>query len=356
MSSSSSSSALSTTIFNLENTKPQDNIISAPLAGKKELVQPTPETPVEAAEVQEEEEENSDSEDECEDSEEEEEEEDIDEEQENQLYVDEQSVEVDAPLSAEQEAREALDLAQALGLGSTDEALNKLAGDRRFTSTLDRYGELIGKEEEVSKLYEGFTSNIESLRKATREGIREMMSSTEISTNDDALEAFCIQLEQYLRVLVSRSVLHCDHRESQEVETNDVISSLSLMGRPVPSQLTLLFASNEAEDNEENDADFIPMDEEDDEEDMHENDTSVTEPQEEEAQFWIDSGVFSKLVDLTNRSDSKFTSESYSAVQASVEDFMLLLIRSAADVSRYNGRTAPTAQDIRFAMTMNKMY
>jgi len=297
------------------------------------------------------------SEEEEEEEEEEDVEDEIDEEQENNLFLEEQSVEVDAPFAPEEEAREALELAKALGLDSTDSALERMGNiEKRFTSTLNKYGELISQEAEVAQLYDDLTSQIERLRASVTRGLQKMTEALEIKTAGDGLAAVRTQMEHFLRTVVERAILHGEYREAQEMEPNDVTSSLTLLGRSIPSQLSLLMAKDLADD-EEQDGDFVPMEEEDmdEEEEMEENEKPTEETQASQ-EFWLESTSFNELVNIANSSELKIREDTYVVIQAAIEEFVLQLLRASVNVSHYNGRREVLSQDIQFAITMNKMY
>jgi len=234
---------------NNENIEPNLPVIASPL---KALVKPIEnivqlvsvvETPVlVVAPVQTEEEEDLDleddevSEDEVDDSSEEEEDEEIDDDidSDNDEGYGEQSLE-GFPLSREEEAREAEELARESGLGSTNEALAHVGSSsgKRVGQTVERYNDLLGQDSEAKQLYEGLTLEINTLRSMINSGIHKVVSVMGVTATPSAVEEARAVLENYLRQVIDRSAVHSEYRDAQEVGINDILITLQALGRPL---------------------------------------------------------------------------------------------------------------------------
>ncbi len=186
---------MSATIVDAENIKPQDNVpqlagviksVEQPLAAAAE---PVKEVIEDAAEEEEEVEEEDDEYVDEDDYEEEEEEDNEEEDEGEEIYPeDELSIEVDAPASNEEEAKEAMELAKALGLETPESALDRLGQqEKRVSVTINKYSELISSEKECQQLYDGLTSEINSLRTSVDQGLNKIVSSTEIPSTNEAI-------------------------------------------------------------------------------------------------------------------------------------------------------------------------
>jgi len=345
-----------------ENVKLDLNVPVEPAASLKPVKVETPAEPTpELQPPKEEEAEDEEEEEEDEESEEEESEvEDIDSEA-DETYG-EQSLE-GFPLSAEEEAREAAELAKSLGLGSTNEAIARVgAGSRsRVSSTLEKYSALIqSNEPEANQVYQGLTEEISALRTSIHSGIHKIVSDLDVSTVPDAIELAAATLENYLRVVAERSVVHCEYRDQEEVSAQDVLITLSALGRPVywGVQSTSTLVQGVIAEDDEKDGDFVPMDEaEDDEEDSEASDEEDEEmdtweeakEEEEETTFNFDAASFRRLIDVLNRWSVSFNDEAYTVLQTSAEDYLSQLFSSASAAAQFAGRKDVEPVDVKFA-------
>jgi hypothetical protein len=186
-----------------ENAKPQDNVPVLASTKPEQVSTPAPaEAPVppvqaepQAADEAEDEvlEDGADDVDEDEEYSEDEEEDDVEIEDivdsDGDENYGEQSLE-GFPLSPEEEARQAAELALEIGLGSTNEALAHVGGrsDQRVHSTITKYEEIIKQNQaEASEWYAGLTSEIISLRNAIDSGIHKIVSNLLISATPCAV-------------------------------------------------------------------------------------------------------------------------------------------------------------------------
>jgi len=346
----------------VENVKPNLNVpLEAPVSLKTPIVQPVPEeVPAEANEEEEEEED--------EDYEEEEEEED-DMDSDADEHYGEQSLE-GFPLSAEEEAREAADLARSLGLGSTNEAISRVGAgsDKRISKTIDTYSELIrANQPEATQVYEGLSEEITALRASIQSGIHKIVSDMNVTATPSAVELSAAALENYLRVIAERSVVHCEYRDEQEVSPQDVLVTLSALGRPVywgeQATSTLVQGAIKDEEDESVDGDFVPMedgeelsDEEVEEEDDEDEEMDTWDGKEgegeEEAPMNFESAAFRRLVDVVNRWQVSISDAAYTILQTSVEDYVNQLFSTASSAAQFAGRKEIEPVDVRFAQSI----
>ncbi|KAL6059574.1 putative transport and golgi organization protein 1 [Balamuthia mandrillaris] len=387
---------MATLMMNNENVAPaHDNVPVSPAAGKatiKPVLIPVAqeqmialnEAPkqeqVESEELhneeQEEDEEDLDEEydEEEEEEDEEEDEEDFDEDADN---FGEQSLEVDAPLSFEEESREAIELASSLGLGSTDDALLRVGrnSENRISLTLNKYSQFLNSEAEVAQLYEGLSTEIDALRSALNSGIQKMVQELNVATTTDAIEAARNFMENFLRVVVERSVVHAEYREQTTVSVDDILAALNLLGRPLyywnqPQAQTKSLgeqieeAAAADEEREEEDEEYQPMDGDDMDEEFDSDEEEESEAsewnaeeaaasQEEEEVHWFENATFRRLVDVINRWEGfTIAEQGYAALMSSSEDYLNQLFDAAMKSAQYAARPQISHHDIKFAQSM----
>jgi len=344
-----------------ENAKPVENGLQDTTAVKPSPI-PEPQAPVQEvspAEQPELEEEDVDDEEEQSDIAEEEEEEYDEAEDEAQG---EQCEEVDAPLTFDEESSDAIEMANQLGLNSTDDALSKVgeATQKRVSLTLSKYAELISHDKETEELYDNLTQEITVLRGTLEAGVAQLASQLGISLDRSGIEAARSFMENYLRLAVERSSVHCEYREQTQVVVQDVLSALAALGRPLywNSQAAVLVQQEDVIEDEQ-DGDYQPGDEmEDDEESVSDEEDDMEtwdgkdEPEDEDEQ-WFENNSFYKLVDVVNKTEGMtFSKEAYQALQASVEDYIFQLLKTSAQTAQFACRPCVVADDVRFAKTM----
>jgi len=233
--------------------------------------------------------------------------------------------------------------------------------DHRISTTLLKYNELIQKDSEAAQLYEGLTSEIIALRTAIDSGIHKIVSDLGVAATPSAVESARSSLENYLRVVVERSVVHCEYRDEAEVAVQDLLVTLSVMGRPLYWEeqalgATISLVQGEVQAEDEQDDEFVPMDEgmEDEEEELSDDDDDMeTWDGKEEADEDIacfDRASFHRMVDVLNRwKGIQIAPEVYIALQSSAEDFLSQLFITAAKAVEYAGRKEVEANDVHFA-------
>ena len=365
---STMSSILATPILsNDENVKPF-NLANVPVEASplKAAKAPTTAEPAPAEQpAQEEEAEEEEEEEEEMDEEEEEEESEIEDDiasEDDETYG-EQSLE-GFPLSQEEEAREAAELAKTLGLGSTNEAITRVgaSSQKRVSSTIDAYAALIQTNEpEANQVYQGLSEEITALRASIHSGINKIVSDLDVTTAPSAIELAAATLENYLRVITERSVYHCEYRDQEEVSADDVLIVLSALGRPVyfgEQRTSTLVQGAIAQEDDEKDGDFVPMEDEDDDEELSDDEDEEMETWdgkdevEEETSFNVDTAAFRRLIDVLNRWNVTFGEQAYTVLQTSAEDYLGQLFSSASAAAQFAGRKEVDPVDVRFAQAV----
>lgn len=325
---------------------------------------PVVEANVSAVQPQEPVEDNVDSEEDSEDAEfevedEEDEEDEAFEEEGEEIYPeDELSTEVDAPLARDVEAKEASELAMALGFDSPDSALSHLGQqEKRVALTINKYSELINtSEKEVSELYEGLTTEINTLRASIDEGIRKLGTDAQVQLNDSAIGVIRTMMEQYLRTVLARSVVHAEYRGSSGVIVTDILSVLSVMGRPLywKGCIEESVVTGDADDDDAMDEDQEEEEQEFSEEEEEEIEMDQAADDEEEDSS-LSTPAFHRLIDVINHHESvELSADSYSCLQATTEDYIVSLVQASARSSHFAGRSEVTDEDVRFAQMMTQ--
>jgi len=315
--------------------------------------------------------------DEKEEVEEEEVEEEVEEEEEEEEVEEESEIEDDIaseddetygeqslegfPLSQQEEAREAAELAKSLGLGSTNEAITRVGSQKRVSTTIETYAALIqSNEPEANQVYQGLSEEINVLRSSVHSGINKIVSDTDITASAPAIELAAATLENYLRVITERSVVHCEYRDQEEVSAEDVLVTLSALGRPVywgeQATSALVQGAIANEEDDEKDSDFVPMDEGEDDADSEDDEEMETwdgkDEVEEETPFHIETSTFRRLIDVLNRWNVRLSDQAYTVLQTSAEDYLGQLFTSASAATQFAGRKEVEPVDVRFAQAV----
>jgi histone H3/H4 len=170
-------------------------------------------------------------------------------------------------------------------------------------------------------------------------------------------------LESYLRQVLDRSAVHSEYREAQEIGLEDVLITLQAIGRPLygsePQRAVnvALQALTETSGEEEDDGEYVPMD--DDEESSDEEDAEMEtwegKDEIEEEVRYLDRASFTRLVDVLNGSHIPIAEEVYSALQTSAEDYLSQLFSAAYRATTFAGRREVEEVDIKFAYAMSQV-
>eukprot|EP01087_Luapelamoeba_hula_P021136 TRINITY_DN7331_c0_g1_i1.p1 TRINITY_DN7331_c0_g1~~TRINITY_DN7331_c0_g1_i1.p1 ORF type:complete len:399 (+),score=84.56 TRINITY_DN7331_c0_g1_i1:47-1198(+) len=373
-------------IVNNENVAPNVNVptVTPVKVAKPELAVPAPpvvspivpppvevqpEDPVPAEEEEMEDNEELDDTEFSDDSEEESEDEDEDIDSELDETYGEQSLE-GFPGTRLEEAREAEEMAKEVGLGSTNEALTHVGQTsvKRVSLTVERYHEIMGQDNAAKNLYDGLTVEINALRAMINGGVHKVVSDMNVTASPFAVDEARSILESYLRLVVERSVVHCEYRDQEVLGINDVLITLNLLGRPLywsehGSSLSHLLDASEQDDGENDE--YVPMDDHDEEEEDEDEESS---DEEEEMVTWegkdgcdddvyyFDRPSFRRLVDVINKSPVvSIHEQAYLAMQSSAEDYLTQLFAAAYKVTCFAGRSQIEQADVRFARDLSQV-
>jgi len=268
----------------------------------------------------------------------------------------EQSEEVPGPLSAEEEAAAAGQLAQSFGLSSTEEALNLVGKgvDKHISSVITNYSQHLQKEPEVAPFYDGISQQISNLRAAIDAGLTKMISDTNHTAGSSGIEVIRNRMELFMREVLRQATVICKYRKGEEIRTCDILQALTNLNRPMywDSKETAVESKDATTEEVEDDGDDEDAMEEDEEGDNVWEKESKANEEEDGNDTYFNAVSFRAVVDVIRTRDQ--SSESYEVLQAATENYLWTLVEASARSANFVGRTEIGAEEVKFAIQMTQ--